>query len=574
MRAIVYVAAATLLVACGPAAKDEGCTDSLLAGDLVITEVFADFKAPAGGAGADEGKEWFEIYNASDRPLDLHGLTITHSRPDGSKSKSHVMDAITIAPGQFLTLGNTTQDLLPAYVDYGYSVDLGDLFNTDGGKLTMSCGTKQIDSATYENVKEGHARELSAAQPPDYTINDDVASWCQGNDSEFEAGNFGTPGSDNDCIPIVVGQCNDGGTMRDSIAPVAGDLVITEVMPNPGAVSDTTGEWFEAKVIHDVDLNGLGLDRAGDTSNPNVITSPDCVHVAAGSYALFAKSTDPAMNGGLPAGSVLGTFSFSLIDGTAAAPGDVRLVAGTTVIDAISWTSTRAGKSHQLDPDLLDATSNDMESNFCDGTTAFGLGDLGTPFADNVQCSLLPPAGMCDMGGTLRPIVKPAAGQLVISEFLANPATGTTGSDATREWFEITNTGATAFDLNELGVARTGGTANIVQSATCISIAPAGFGLFARSNDPAVNGMLPAVDATFSFALVDTTGNLEVRDGATVLDVITWTSVTSGLSKELKLGATTAAGNDTFPGNYCNGSGSYGDLTNKGSPKAANAACP
>jgi hypothetical protein len=574
MRAILHVAAATMLVACGPGTKDEGCADTLLAGDLVVTEVFADFKAPPGGAGADEGKEWFEIYNASDRPLDLKGLTIVHSRPDGSKPNSHVMDAVTIAPGQFLTLGNSTKDLLPAYIDYGYSADLGDLFNTDGGKLTLSCGSSEIDTATYESVKEGHSRELSAAQPPDYTVNNDPASWCQGNDSEFDTGNFGTPGSDNDCVPIVVGQCNDGGTMRDSVAPVAGDLVITEVMPNPAAVSDTVGEWFEAKVIHDVDLNGVGLDRAGDTANPNVIDSPDCIHVAAGSYVVFAKNADGAMNGGLPAGSILGTFTFSLIDGTVAAPGDVRLVAGTTVIDAISWTRSASGKSHQLDPDLIDANSNDMESNFCDGTTPFGLGDLGTPFAANAQCTLLPPPGMCDDGGTLRPIVKPAAGQLVITEFLANPATGTTGSDATREWFEIKNTGAAAFDLNELGVARTGGTPNLVQSASCVSIAAGGFGLFARSNDPAVNGMLPPVDATFSFTLVDSAGNLEVRDGATVLDVITWTSVTSGLSKELKLGQTTATGNDTFPANYCNGSTAYGDMTNKGSPKAANSACP
>ena len=70
------------------AATDDGCKDTLLAGDLVITEVFADYKAPTGGTGADEGKEWFEIYNASDRPIELTGLTIVHSRPDGSTPRS------------------------------------------------------------------------------------------------------------------------------------------------------------------------------------------------------------------------------------------------------------------------------------------------------------------------------------------------------------------------------------------------------------------------------------------------------------------------------------------------------
>jgi len=577
MRLVAIAGAATALLAtaCGPDSSSSGCKDDLLSGDLVITEVFADYKAPPGGAGADEGKEWFEIYNASDRPLSLKGLTITHSRPDGSKAKQHVMTDVTIAPDQFFTLGNSTQDLLPAYIDYGYSADLGDLFNTDGGKFALSCGSKEIDSATYESVKEGHSRELTGAQPPDYTLNDDPVNWCQGNDSEFDTGNFGTPGSDSDCVPVIVGQCSDAGTMRDSVAPVPGDLVITEVMPNPAVVSDTVGEWFEAKVIHDIDLNGVGLDRAGDTSAPNVITSPDCIHLAAGSYALFAKNVDPALNGGLPAGSVLGTFNFALVDGSAAAPGDVQIVAGATVIDAISWTSSRSGKSHALDPDLVDPIANDTESNFCDGATTFGGGDFGTPNADNAQCQTIAPAGMCDDGGTLRPIVKPATDALVITEFLANPAANPMGvqQDTTREWFELQNTGTAAFDLNELTVA-SASSMTTVASSKCISIAPAAFALFARSTDPAQNGMLPAVDATFGFSLVDSGGKIEVRDGATVLDTITWTSVTSGLSRELKLSQTTPTGNDTYPGNYCTGSTAYGDLTNKGSPKAANTACP
>src|SRR3954466_13738075 len=88
------------LGACGPSEGKKGeCKDSLVVGDLVITEVFADSKAPVGGSGADEGKEWFEIYNSTDHPIELEGLRVDHSRPDESKLKSHVMTAVTIAPG-------------------------------------------------------------------------------------------------------------------------------------------------------------------------------------------------------------------------------------------------------------------------------------------------------------------------------------------------------------------------------------------------------------------------------------------------------------------------------------------
>ena len=87
MRAanVLLVLVVAALAACGPTDPEGTCKDTLLAGDLVITEVFADYKAAAGGTGTDDGKEWFEIYNASDRALELEGLTIVHSRPDGSK---------------------------------------------------------------------------------------------------------------------------------------------------------------------------------------------------------------------------------------------------------------------------------------------------------------------------------------------------------------------------------------------------------------------------------------------------------------------------------------------------------
>ncbi|MDQ3364642.1 MAG: lamin tail domain-containing protein [Myxococcota bacterium] len=565
---------------CGPEDDEGGCRDTLVAGDLVITEVFADYAAAA-GTGTDEGKEWFEIYNAADRPVELEGLTLTHARPDGSGTrKLHIMRAITIAPGQYLTLGNSASDLLPAYVDYGYSADLGDMFNSGGGKLELTCGSKQIDVAIYDSVRSGRSRQVTAGQPPDYTLNDNQANWCEAAATEFETNNFGTPGSENDCRSVVLGQCTDGSGMREAVPPAAGQLVITEVMPGPGAVSDTVGEWFEARAFADFDLNGVGLDRAGDTTaTPDLITSPDCIHVTSGDLVVFAKSADPAINN-LPAGIVRGTFRFSLVAGTAAAPGDVQILHNGTLIDAITWTRSTAGRSVQLDPDLVDPTSNDSPSNFCDGTAPYGAmygsppkQDLGTPGGLNSQCTLLPPAGMCDANGTLRPIIKPVAGQLVITEFLANPS-GTT--DSVREWVEILNTGATPFDLNGLTLGRASGTGAPVSSAACLSVEGGAFGLFARSNDATLNGMLPAPDATYAIALVDSNGDIEVRDGATVLDAVAWTNgIASGVTRQLDPDSLTAAANDNASAApWCAGTTAYGDATNLGTPKAANAQCP
>src|SRR5689334_17396373 len=121
---LLVLSLALVAAACGPSGDDTpgACTDTaLIAGDLVISEVFADADAPTGASGADEGKEWFEIYNNSDRPVDLEGLTITHSRPDDTMAHTHVVRGGTMAPDTYLVLGNTLPDLVPSWVDYGYA---------------------------------------------------------------------------------------------------------------------------------------------------------------------------------------------------------------------------------------------------------------------------------------------------------------------------------------------------------------------------------------------------------------------------------------------------------------------
>ena len=575
MRATILIAIAGL-AACGPASHQGDCKDQqLLPGKLVITEVFADYQAASGGTGADEGKEWIELYNASGQAIELAGLQVTHSRPDGSKEQSHVLEDVTLAPGQFFTMGNSAQDLLPPYIDYGYGDDLGDLFNTDGGKLRLRCGDTEIDTALYQDVRAGHSRQLTASQPPDFTINDAAQSWCEAAATQFEPDNHGTPGQDNDCTPVIAGRCSNGiGELRDTVPPGPGDLVITEVMPSPAAVADAAGEWFEARVMRDIDLNGLGLDRAGDTAMPDVIESPDCIHIAGGAYVVFARNPDSLSNGGL---APYGTFRFSLLSGSPTVPGDVRIMNGATIVDAVTWTASRTARSLSLDPDFANDTANDDAANFCDGTTAYNtvgsLSDFGTPSLPNGQCALLPPAGQCLANGVARAVVKPAAGKLVISEFLANPAG--TSTDTTQEWFEITNTGTTSFDLNGLGLRGNSTTVNVVSSAECKTVPPGGFALFAHGTDPAINGMLPEIDATFTFALAQSNGTLSVLDGTAVLDSIAWTiGIQDGASKQLQPGAatTTTIANDSAT-NFCDAlpTQPYGTTGNLGTPGAANA---
>ncbi|MEP6864446.1 MAG: lamin tail domain-containing protein [Deltaproteobacteria bacterium] len=550
--ALLGALASVLAAACGPTPSTSSCKQAFIVGDLVITEVFADYQAPTGSS-ADTGNEWFEIYNNTDEPAELQGLTISHSRPDGSNKLSHVMREVTIAPGQYFVLGNAEHHEEPAYVDYGYGKELGELFNTDGGKLALACGANEIDSAQYASVKPGHSRELSSAVAPDYTTNDDLANWCQDSETEFVAGNFGTPASENDCQPVVIGACMDGGVMRDTVPPNIGDLVITEVMPKPKLVSATLGQWFEVQAVKDVDLNGVGLDRANDLNvPPQLIDAADCVHLQAGGYAVFARNTDPAQNGGVTAAA---GFSFSL---NPPANPDVQLVYGSSIIDSVEWDTSTSGASLALDPKFDDAASNDDPLNFCNGSTPYNTMDMGTPGAPNPTCPIVVGPGQCLDHGTPRAIVKPAAGQLVISELMPNAAG--TGTDPTQEWFELANIGTAAFDLNGLGLKGSSATINVINSPDCKPVAAAGFALFAHNTDPATNGGLPAVDATFTFALSTT---LSVLDGATVLDAVTLVNPqpADGVSRQIK----PMLCDSPKQANH-----KYGTLENYGTPRATN----
>ncbi len=348
MRALPILLAA----ACGPTDHPPRCADVIAAGELVITEVMAD------PVGADDGNEWLEIYDGAGRDLELAGLELVHSRADGSQPMRHVVRELSIASGAYAVLGNAAPDMLPAHVDYGYGGDLGALYDAGGGMLSLACGATVIDSAGYADVMPGHSREL-AAGVLDAVANDDPASWCQSKSA-------GTPGQPNDCVPLAPGQCNDAGRARAIRTPAPGELAISEIMPNPRI--EPAQEWFEITNLGSAafDLNGLALDRAGDARAPDAIGDSNCKPVAPGAFALFARSADPAANGMLP--PVDATFGFSMVN----TGGDVRVLAGATVLDAVTWMTSTDAVSQQLVPTA------------CPAVTPYGDDtNKGTPRAPN-----------------------------------------------------------------------------------------------------------------------------------------------------------------------------------------------
>ena len=119
------------------------------------------------------------------------------------------------------------------------------------------------------------------------------------------------------------------------------------------------------------------------------------MHVLASDRLVFARSADPAANGGLP--SVAAVFDFTLADSssTTYAERSVVLRYAGTELNRTSWTKSTRGASWQMSWTALDGDSG---VNFTDAgsdgapwcttpsSVTFGSGDRGTPGAENIGC--------------------------------------------------------------------------------------------------------------------------------------------------------------------------------------------
>ncbi|MCB9627587.1 MAG: lamin tail domain-containing protein [Sandaracinaceae bacterium] len=546
---------------CSDAAPTSAC-EGLLPGDVVISEVMAN------PSGADSGREWVEIYNSTSGELALAGLELVRSAEDGTGARSHVLaTGDMLAAGAYYVLGGVLDAARPTYVDYGYGSSLGDLGNT-AGRVIVRCGDRVLDEVVYLSTTDGASRAYDGALPPNATANDDTTRWCDSS-ATFSTGDFGSPGVRNPpCGRTAQGRCTEGGVERDVVPPSEGDLVITELHPNPNAVLDGEGEWFEVLALADVDLNGLELGKVAGTVL-ETLSDPSCLSVSAGTYLVFAANADSATNGGVDPVNFVADLAL------ANSGGSLFVGYDGGVLDTFTYTSSGDGASTQLDPRHLSAQENDDEALWCRSSMTYGAGDRGTPGGANEQCMFPIPAGMCDDGGTLRAIVPPVLGDVVITELM--PDSGAV-SDTNGEWFEAYF--ASDADLNGLEMGTTLGSVGYrIQQASCLRVTAGSYVLLAKDAAGA-NGGLPggAIDydtlTLGNSATSANPGTLFVGVGGAVLDTALWFTSSAGVARSLDAGALDASANET-ESNWCAAAATdtYG-LGDRGTPGAANPACP
>jgi hypothetical protein len=170
-------------------------------------------------------------------------------------------------------------------------------------------------------------------------------------------------------------------------SPLAGEVIITEIMQNPSVLPDVDGEWFE---LHNptmgtsFQLGGCTVEGATDLG----FTIDVDMEIGPGEYRIF--STDALVDQGFVPDYQWLDAQYNLTNTSDL----VRITCNGVVVDEVSYDDGLTfpdpnGQSMSLDPGSYDAVANDLGASWCAGSTSYN-GDFGTPGADNPVCAVGP----------------------------------------------------------------------------------------------------------------------------------------------------------------------------------------
>jgi hypothetical protein len=165
-----------------------------------------------------------------------------------------------------------------------------------------------------------------------------------------------------------------------------GELIVVEIMNNPNAVNDAVGEYFEITNVSSRTIELAALEFADLGADAFFLPNSASIPLAAGGLYVLGKSTDTLTNGGATV-----DYAFGAAMNLANGDDEVIIRNAGVLIDEVRYDGgpifpDPTGASMNLDPSAFSALANDDGANWCEATSAFGDGDLGTPKTANDVC--------------------------------------------------------------------------------------------------------------------------------------------------------------------------------------------
>lgn len=192
-------------------------------------------------------------------------------------------------------------------------------------------------------------------------------------------------------LTVVAVSGGVAGVSQIAVLPdvaTTGSVIITEIMVDPTAAPDPSGEWLELHNPTSVPINieGWTLSDDGiDTHQINV--SGTGLFIPPGGYLVLGFNADQATNGGVKVDYQYANFLIANLGDEIVLKDGLGAQVDRVAYDTLAGWTVPSGRSISLDPTKLDAALNDVADNWCASVTVFGLGDRGTPGAANDLCA-------------------------------------------------------------------------------------------------------------------------------------------------------------------------------------------